>query len=209
MHAALHAAAQMDAPTEAWLASVLPRFERLFPMVGAVGADPAAAFAAAAISRRLALEAGPKPERGTHPFVGSPAPSLELTDLDGDAISLADLRGRVVVIDFWATWCGPCIKEMPELQATMDRLEGLPVTLLALSVDETVDPVAPVIAARGFDFDVAWIGPSGTKQAWMVKGIPSLFVVGPDGLVRNHHQGFRTGVGETVEAEIRALLAQP
>ncbi|MCP4869765.1 MAG: TlpA family protein disulfide reductase [Proteobacteria bacterium] len=209
VHAALHAFAVTGTAPEGWFESVLPRFGRLFPMVTASGVQPAQAFGAAAAARKAALDAGPAPERGAHPFVGKPAPALEVTDLEGNPISLADLQGRVVLVDFWATWCGPCIKEMPELQATLDRLGDEPVTLLALSVDDAVDPVAPFIAQRGFEFDVAWIGTTGPKQEWMVKGIPSLFVIGPDGVVRNHHQGFRSGVGEIVEAEVRALLGQP
>jgi thiol-disulfide isomerase/thioredoxin len=208
VHAALHAAALSgpDRPPGEWLAGVLPTFERTFPMIGAAGVDPSQAFLAASEVRRAILRAGPRPDRADHPLVGSAAPALEVTDLTGHPISLEALAGRVVLIDFWATWCAPCVEELPELQALVDRLEGEPVTLVALSVDDTEEPVRPFLEARGFTFDVAWIAASGVKQEWMVRGIPSLFVVGPDGIVRYHHQGFRKGVGGILEAEVRALL---
>jgi thiol-disulfide isomerase/thioredoxin len=193
----------------AWRRQAAARFAEAQPAIALQKGDAwkallAAAAARAAEDRRLAeLPEG----REQHPFVGQPAPGLAVTTLDGDRVSLADLRGRVVLVDFWATWCGPCKQEMPELEAARQRMADVPVTMLMLSVDETSEPLDPFVKEAGYGFEVAHIGPSGPKQDWLVRGIPSLFVVGPDGVVRHQHQGFRRGIGEIVEKEVRALLS--
>ena len=195
-----------EALEEAWRQAAVRRFERTFPMVAAAAAPPWPALLAAADGRREARGATPVDGKPPHPFVGQPAPSLEVVDLQGLPLSLPALRGQVVLVDFWATWCGPCIQELPLLQEALEILDGEPVRLLALSTDDEVDVVGPFLAGKGYTFDVAWIGTSGTKQEWAVRGIPSLFVIGPDGVVRYHHQGFNKDVSDRIVEEVRSLL---
>jgi thiol-disulfide isomerase/thioredoxin len=209
LHADLQALSLLDEAGRAAIAkndrlTAEARFNLWFPMVALAEAPLWPAVLAAADARRDARDAG-LPD-GAHPFVGRPAPPLSVTDLAGQPIDLAALRGRVVLVDFWATWCGPCITELPALQELVETLQGEPVTLLALSTDEEVGVVAPFVEARGFTFDVAWIGESGTKQDWAVRGIPSLFVIGPDGTVRYHHQGYREGDEKALIGEVQSLL---
>jgi thiol-disulfide isomerase/thioredoxin len=195
-----------DGLDPSWRDAAVRRFRDAFPMVGAADVPPWPALLAAADARREAA-LGPKEEgKPPHPFVGHPAPALEVVDLEGRTISLDDLRGQVVLVDFWATWCGPCIKELPLLQAALEGVVGEPVRLLALSTDDEVGVVAPFLAGKGYTFDVAWIGTSGVKQDWAVRGIPSLFVIGPDGVVRHHHQGFSDDVGTRIREEVLGLL---
>lgn len=169
--------------------------------------DPVVALRAAARSleptKKTPKESAPKEQ---HPFVGKAAPALSVTTVDGRALSLDSLKGQVVIVDFWATWCGPCKQEMPELEAMKARLAGKPVTFLMLSVDQDASALPPFLKTNPYSFDIAHIGDGTTKAAWKVKGIPSLFVLGPDGVVARHQQGFRKGIGEDLEKTIRELL---
>ena len=199
-----------EALTDDILASSVERFSAAVPAIGALGLDVRAALLAAvdarAQDRERRVETGGKEQ---HPLVGQPAPAFALSTLAGASLTNKNQHGRVVVVDFWATWCGPCIQEMPHLQEVLERLGDAPVTFLAASVDGTEDPVRPFLSERGFGFDAAWVGEVGMKQRWQVRGIPSLFVLDRSGRVRHHHQGYRKDIGPVLEAEIRTLLAEP
>ena len=86
------------------------------------------------------------------------APEFNLETLGGDSIRSADLKGKVVVLDFWATWCGPCIDELPQFQATVDRWADRPeVVFLAVSVDEDDDLVRRFMKKNEYDFPPPWV----------------------------------------------------
>ncbi len=186
------------------------RFAAVMPQIEALGGDPAAALLAAAEARAQDRASRTETDgKEQHPFVGQPAPPFSVTTLDGRSLDNAALTGRVVVVDFWATWCGPCTKEMPLLDALRQRLGDAPVTFLAVSVDAELTPVPPFVERTGYGFDYTHVGEVGMKQEWSVRGIPSLFVLAPDGTVAHHHQGFRGDIGQVLEAEIRGLLPAP
>ena len=113
------------------------------------------------------------------------APDFELKTLDGGSVHLADLRGRVVVVDFWATWCGPCRLVMPSLQKLHDTYGAQDLTVIALSVDQKGPSVVePYIADKGYTFDVA-MADQKTRMAYGgISSIPTTFVIRPDGSVQ-------------------------
>ena len=132
-------------------------------------------------------------------MAGEPAPDVTLTLLDGSPLRLADLHGRVVVVNFWASWCEPCRTEMPELQAYWDaaRLAGEQTTIVGVGIRTDVDKNArDFVEAGGFTYpigrdtntDQPGIGP--IEAAFGVpSAYPSTVVIGPDGIV----DGFQLG----------------
>ena len=137
------------------------------------------------------------------------AKDFKLLSIDGDYVRLSDLRGKVVVIDFWATWCGPCIREMPHLQKMVEKYtNNSHVKFLSISTDNPQDPVRPFIEKNKYTMKVLYDG--GAGLAYEVRGIPSLFLVDGEGKIQYKHVGFG-GNGEEfikmMSAEIDELLA--
>ncbi len=89
------------------------------------------------------------------PRVGDIAPDFTLPELDGRNISLRDFQGRVVVLNFWATWCPPCVEEMPSLKIFSDQMKPLGVTVLGVSVDYDADALNKFVARTRLDFPIA------------------------------------------------------
>jgi thiol-disulfide isomerase/thioredoxin len=117
------------------------------------------------------------------------APSFEFTDLSGKKINNANMLGKVVFVDFWATWCQPCRRELPEFQAFYEQHKKNPkVAFIAASTDSDRSKVSPFIKELRFTFPVAFANENATKFG--VEGIPSLFIIGPSGNIRYKVVGF-------------------
>ncbi len=120
---------------------------------------------------------------GGRPQPGEPAPDFSLTLLDGSEISLSDLRGQVVVINFWASYCGPCRQEAPELQAVWERYKGAGVVLLGLSYKDAED------ASRAFleDLGITYLNGADRRgkigRAYGITAVPETFVIDAEGKV--------------------------
>jgi thiol-disulfide isomerase/thioredoxin len=118
---------------------------------------------------------------------GEDAPPLTLTTLDGASWKLADLRGKVILIDFWATWCGPCVAEIPNLTAVYEQHKANPnFVMLSVSLDESDAPVRKFTKARGMSWTHAAGGKSGAQDAataYRVRGIPAIFIIDKSGKI--------------------------
>jgi peroxiredoxin len=119
------------------------------------------------------------------PQVGKLAPDFNFTDAEGKSTSLSGLRGRSIVLNFWATWCGPCKYEMPLLQDLADDQEKAEKGLILLTVDsgESADTVRRFIKASGFSFPVLLDSQSIIYRAYKVRAIPTTFFIGQDGII--------------------------
>jgi peroxiredoxin len=118
------------------------------------------------------------------PWRGGPAPQLELRALDGPAHRLADYRGRVVLVNFWATWCEPCRDEMPSMQRLKEKLAGRPFAVLAVNLDEPEARIRTFLSRIKVDFTVLLDPGRTAAKSWNARVLPASFVIGPEGQIR-------------------------
>lgn len=116
------------------------------------------------------------------------APDFDLANLDGDVVSLSQFRGQVVVLDFWATWCKPCLTSFPALHALVEPLRDQGVVLIAVSLDRSEDVAREYLAEQGYGTELALWGSLDEARAvqtlYGVIGIPKTFVVDREGYIR-------------------------
>jgi cytochrome c biogenesis protein CcmG/thiol:disulfide interchange protein DsbE len=142
----------------------------------------------------VALAAGitrgqPTASASAAPEVDHPAPSFSLSTPDGAAVSLADLRGQVVLVNFWATWCPPCRAEMPAIQAAYERYHAKGFTVLAVTADEDVPAIRAFFRQRGLGFPVLLDPQGGVHAAYRANTLPSSFFVDREGVIRAVYHG--------------------
>jgi len=146
------------------------------------------------------------------PAQAQQAPDFTLRNLDNQEVSLSELRGQVVLINFWATWCGPCQVEMPHLQRMHEELSEQGLTILAVSVDEarTSSRVKPHIKSKGFTFPVLLdTATEVVSQYNPQKTLPYSVLVDRQGNVSWRHSGYSPGDEAKLAMKIKELLAQP
>ena len=136
-----------------------------------------------------------------------PMPALNLVDLDGRTISNASLAGKVVLLNFWATWCGPCREEIPML-AALQKHYGDRLAIIGLSIDESSpEDVKAFAAALGVNYPVAMSTRDLEEQFGGITAVPSTFVVDPQGRILQRHLGLLRG--PRTEHEVRLLAGLP
>jgi len=141
---------------------------------------------------------------------GFPAPDFTLRDLSGTTYRLADLRGRVVFLNVWATWCPPCREEMPSMERLFQRLRGKDFVMLAVSEDEGgAAAVGPFVQETGITFPVL-LDPEGVvARQYGITGFPETFIIDRDGLVVHHVIGPEDWDSDGVYAFFLELLRPP
>jgi len=159
----------------------------------------------------MACGASPRPQQQGKVirFVRDPeaAPEFKLDTLDGKPLSLADSRGKVVLLNFWATWCGPCRAEIPDLIVLQGKYRDQ-LQIIGLTVDDDDDSmIKDVIAETRINYPVAMSPPEVRKQYGGIAALPTSFVLDTQGRVVQKHEGLRDPA--LYETEIRALLGLP
>lgn len=123
------------------------------------------------------------------PWKGGPTPPLALNDLNGKPVKLADYRGKAVMVQFWATYCPPCLKEMPSMMRLEQKLAGKPFAILAVNMGETEKEVRDFLKKLNVDFTILMDSDGKALADWKVFVAPSTFLVDAQGKIRYTLQG--------------------
>lgn len=118
-----------------------------------------------------------------------PAAPLSLPDLSGREVSLAAFKGKVVLLDFWATWCEPCLEELPDLINLYEKYQSRGFTIIGISMDaEGARTVAPFVKRHGLPYPIL-ISQGDAPRGWVLPGLPTAYLIGKDGLVVHRYLG--------------------
>jgi len=164
------------------------------------------ALAIVAIAALVVAASVPAHAAAPEPWRGGPTPPLALKDLDGREVSLDAYRGRTVIVNFWATWCAPCVAEMPSLMRLRDRYAPQGLEVIGVNFQENAARIKPFLERYGLAFPVVRDHDGGVRTAWGVTVFPSSFVIGPDNRVAFVVVGETDWDRPPVEPRIRNML---
>jgi thiol-disulfide isomerase/thioredoxin len=142
------------------------------------------------------------------PLLGKPAPAFVTIDQNGNTVDLKTYLGKnVVMLDFWATWCGPCIKAMPHVASVAEKYEDRGLIFFFVNEREDPDTVKEFMASMKLDARVAMDFDGKIQKAYLGPGLPHSVIIGKDGTVQVDHVGYSEALVEILGEEIEALLA--
>jgi len=171
-------------------AQPLPPRRRLIGALAAAALAPLAGRAAAALAP------------------ASQAPDFTLRSAEGRNLRLSEQRGRVVMVNFWATWCGPCRQEMPHLNKLYEKYRSSGFVLLGVNVDDDTRQAAGVASRLGVTFPVLPDADKRVSREYDLSAMPSTVLIDRDGRVRYLHRGYQNGFEDTYDRQIRELLKE-
>ena len=140
--------------------------------------------------------------------LSSNAPDFTLKSVAGANLRLAEQRGNVVMVNFWATWCGPCRQEMPHLNRIYDKYKSSGFTLLGVNIDDDPRAARELAAKLGVKFPVLLDTDKKVSKAYDLSAMPATLLIDRDGRIRHIHRGYRDGVEATYEEQVRGLLKE-
>jgi len=139
---------------------------------------------------------------------GAPAPQFQLNSNNGKPLSLADLKGRIVLVNFWASWCGPCRKEMPLLEQLNRQYRSKGVTLVGVNVEPDSAAATDWLKATPVSFPILFDVDSKVSKLYQVEGMPNTVILDRKGNVRYIHRGYSAGAENEYLDQIRALIRE-
>jgi peroxiredoxin len=148
------------------------------------------------------------PVEPPHPLLGQPAPAFTTTDVEGKPIDLKSSLGKkVVLLDFWATWCGPCIQALPEIDEVAKKYADKGLVFYAVNVGEDPATIKEFLTKTKLESTIAMSVDGTIPKLYNVEGIPQTVLIGKDGKVQVVHVGFSSQLGKTLTKQVEDLLA--
>jgi len=139
---------------------------------------------------------------------GQAAPDFALKSSTGENLRLSEYRGDVVMINFWATWCGPCRQEMPLLDELYTRYERVGFSLLGVNIDDDSRRAMQMIEDLGVSFPVLFDARKEVSELYEVEAMPVTVLVDREGNVRHVHHGYKPGYEDKYLDQVRSLLRE-
>jgi thiol-disulfide isomerase/thioredoxin len=139
---------------------------------------------------------------------GDVPPPIDTVDEEGREVDLEELRGQVVLVDFWASWCGPCREELPVLEKLHRELASQGLVIVGINIDRTKKKMTRFLETRPLTFRIVHDPKLVVASRYEPPTMPSSYLIARDGRLRHVHEGFRKSDGATIESRIRALLAE-
>ncbi len=140
---------------------------------------------------------------------GSAAPEIGLEDNDGNEVTIAGLRGKVVLVDFFASWCRPCREELPVLNRLYDQYKDRGLVVVGVNIDRDRDNMRRFLRRTPVTFPVVFDGEHAVADRYRPRSMPSSYIIDREGIVRVVHRGFRASDAEDIEAAVVRLLGPP
>ncbi len=162
-------------------------------------------FTGLGLGAALLASAGAQARTST---TASPAPDFTLRSVGGPNLRLAEQRGRVVMLNFWATWCAPCREEMPHLSRIHDKYQASGFTLLGVNVDDNASNATTMATKLGLKFPVLLDTDKTVVKLYAVTSMPSTVLIDRDGQLRHVHKGYKSGDEDSYEQLMRSLLKE-
>lgn len=176
-------AAQLSSSPSTGQIQIRPAQPQVFPAQSAPQAQPAQSRSSAGVTTTI----------GRTPSVGDEAPDFTLKNLDGDKVSLSDYEGQPVLINFWATWCGPCRLEMPIIEDMYQKYQDEGFVVLAVDVEESITVVNSFVKSMGLTFPVVLDYNGDVADGpYRLRAYPTSYFIGRDGKVTAFHRGMMT-----------------
>lgn len=141
-------------------------------------------------------------------LTGQPAPDFALKSSTGENLRLSEYRGDVVMINFWATWCGPCRQEMPLLDELYSRYQRVGFSLLGINIDDDSRRAIDMASELGVSFPVLFDAGKDVSELYAVEAMPATVLVDREGNVRSVYHGYKPGYEQKYLDEIRSLLRE-
>lgn len=139
---------------------------------------------------------------------GETAPNFTLKATDGNNIRLNEYRGHVVMLNFWATWCGPCRQEMPHLNELYEAYDNLGFVVLGVNLDEKKQRAHSLASELGVTYPTLFDHDKKVSQTYKVDAMPTTVLIDRDGTIRHVHRGYRPGYIEMYQKQVRKLLRE-
>ena len=140
--------------------------------------------------------------------VSGKAPDFTLKSRSGKNIRLSDLRGQVVMLNFWASWCGPCRQEMPILEQLSKRYGKLGFTMVGVNVEQDSNKAMAYLRDIKVSFPILFDNTSSTSKLYTVNAMPTTIIIDRNGNMRFKHEGYKSGYEKDYKKQIKQLIRE-